>query len=66
MGTTVAPTYVILVVGYLENKLYSIIENKYGLAHRSKLVTSWKRYLHDYLVICDERIYKVDNLFEIL
>ena len=38
MGTKVAPTHVTLVVGYLENKLYNIIENKYGLDHKNKFV----------------------------
>ena len=66
MGTKVAPTYVTLVMGYLENKLYNIIEKKYGLAHKNKFVTNWKRYLHDCCIIWDERIDKVENLFEIL
>ena len=66
MGTKVAPTYVTLVMGYLENKLYNIIENKYGLTHKNKFFTSWKRYLDDCFIIWDERIDKVDNLFEIL
>ena len=34
MGNKVAPTYVTIVMGYLENKLYNIIENKYGLDHK--------------------------------
>ena len=66
MGTKVAPKYVTLVMGYLENKLYNIIENKYGLDHKNKIVTSWKRYLDDCFIIWDERIDKIDNLFEIL
>ena len=66
MGTNVAPTYVTLVMGYLENKLYNIIENKYGLDHKNKFVTSWKRYLDDCFIIWDERIDKIDSLFEIL
>ena len=53
-------------MGYLENKLYNIIENKYGLAQKNKFVTSWKRYLDDCFIIWDERIDKIDNLFEIL
>ena len=31
-----------------------------------KFVTSWKRYLDDCFMICDERIDNIDNLFEIL
>ena len=59
MGTKVAPTYVTLVMGYLENKLYNIIENKYGLNHKNKFVISWKRYLDDCFVIWDEGIDKI-------
>ena len=66
MGTKVAPTNVAIVMGYLENKLYNIIENKYGLAHKDKFVTSRKRYLDDCFIIWDERIDKIDNLLEIL
>ena len=57
-GTKVAPTYVTLAMGYLENKLYKIIENKYGLAHKNKFVTRW--------IIWDERIDTIDTLCKIL
>ena len=66
MGTKVVPTYVTLVMGYLENKRYNIIENKYGLTHKNKCITSWKIYLDDCFLIWDTRIYKIDILLEIL
>ena len=42
MGNKLAPTCVTFVMGYLEHRLYNIIENKYGLAHKNKFVTNWK------------------------
>ena len=66
MGTKVAPTYVTLVMGYLENRLYNIIKNKYELTHKNKFITSWRMYLDDCFIMWDERIDKIDNLFEIL
>ena len=66
MGTKVAPTYVTLVMGYLENRLFNIIENKYGLIQKNKFVANSKRYLYDRFLIWDERIDKIDNLLEIL
>ena len=65
-ATKVAPTYITLAMGNLENQLYNILENKYGLTHKNICITSWKRYLDDCFIIWNERIYKIDNLFEIL
>ena len=66
MGTKVAPTFVTLVMGYLENRLYNIVENKYGLIQKNKFVANWKKYLDDCFLIWDERIDKIDNLLDIL
>ena len=66
MGTTVGHTYIALVMGYLENRLHNIIENKCRLLHKNKFATKWKRHLDDCLKVWDERIFEVSNLFEIL
>ena len=66
MGTKVAPTYDTLVVGYLENKLYNMIEINMDLIIKNKFFACWKRYLDDCFITWDERIDKIDNLFEIL
>ena len=66
MWPKVAPTYVTLVMGYLEKRLYNTIENKYRLAHKKTFVTNWKRYLDDSFIIWEKRIDKIDNLLEIL
>ena len=45
MATIFAPTYATLVVGYLEKKLYSIIEVKYGEQQRKNFEENWYRFL---------------------
>ena len=66
MGTKVAPTYVTLVMGYLENNLYQTIEDRYGTPAKNTFTKSWKRYLDDCFIIWDERIDKIENFLQIL
>ena len=51
MGTKVAPTYVTLVMGYLENNLYETIEDRYGTTAKNTFIKNWKRYLNDCFII---------------
>ena len=51
MGTKMAPTLCTLVLGYLETKLYSKIEQIYGLEIRNRVEKNFKRYLDDVFMI---------------
>ena len=53
MGTIFAPTYATLVVAYLEIKLYSIIETKYGQEERNYFEENWDRFLDDCFIPLD-------------
>ena len=66
MGTKVAPTYVTLVMGYLENNLYDTIEDSYGTTARNKCTKNWKQDLDDCFIMWDERIDKIENFLQIL
>lgn len=54
MGTKFAPTYATLVMGYLEQKLYQNIEEKYGIDIARYIETSWFRFLDDCFIIWTE------------
>ena len=47
MGTKFAPTYATLVLGYLEEILYTKIEYKYDKQYADFLEQLWKRFLDD-------------------
>lgn len=47
MGTKVAPTYASLVMGYLEEKLYSILPDIFDADFTLYIKENWKRYLDD-------------------
>ena len=66
MGPKVAPTYVTLVMGYLENNLYETIEDRYGTTARNKCTKNWKRYLDDRFIMWDERIDKIEHFLQSL
>ena len=65
MATIFAPTYATLVVGYLEKKLYSIIEVKYGEQQRKNFEENWYRFFDDCSMVL-EAIVKPNDLLEIL
>ena len=65
MGTIFAPIYATLVMAYLEEKLYDIIEINYGRLARTDFENNWDRFLDDCFTILDGRI-KPDELLEIL
>ena len=47
MGTKVAPTYATLALGFLEEKLYRIVEHQKGNAFADFVRNKWRRYLDD-------------------
>ena len=47
MGTKFAPVYATLTIGYLEEKLYTIIETNYDTEFQRYLKKYWKRFLDD-------------------
>ena len=63
MATIFAPTYGTLVVGYLEKKLYSIIEVKYGEQQRKNFEENWYRFFDDCSMVLEV---KPNDLLEIL
>ena len=66
MGTKVVPTYVNLVMAYLEIKLYQIIREKYGKERMDHFVKEWLRYLDDCFLNWDLTIDTTENLLKIL
>ena len=50
MGTKFAPVYATLTIGYLEEKLYTIIETNYDTEFTRYLKKYWKRFLDDCFV----------------
>ena len=51
MGTKMAPTYATLILGYLEIRLYEIVEEKYGQEFRIYIENNWKRFLDDCFIL---------------
>ena len=47
MGTKMAPSYATLVLGYLENELYSQVSNKMGEGIGHYVYKNWRRFLDD-------------------
>ena len=47
MGTKFAPVYATLVIGYLKEKIYKQIHEKYGSQYAEEFIHNWKRFLDD-------------------
>ena len=45
MGSKMAPSYATLVLGYLENELYSQVSNKMGEEIGHYVYTNWRRFM---------------------
>ena len=60
MGTKVAPTYATLVMGFLDEKLYSVLADVFDEDTSKYIRENWKRYLDDCFIFGPEvkRIYK--------
>ena len=66
MGTKVAPTYATLTLGYLENKLYAAVTEKFGGTFGEEFKTRWKRFLDDCFVPWTKSMKELDQLHKIL
>ena len=51
MGTKVAPTYATLVMGFIENRMYQIMEVNFDQEFSEYIKYQWKRYLDDCFII---------------
>ena len=47
MGTKFAPVYATLVIGYLEEKHYTQVTDRFGQQFKEYFITYWKRFLDD-------------------
>ena len=66
MGQKVAPTFVTLVLAYLEKKLYKKLEDHYGLVNGQYIKQSWKRFLDDCFIPWKTSIGPVEEFCDIL
>ena len=66
MGTKMAPAYATLTLGYLENKLYDMMEQKFNFNVMISFKTLWKRYLDDCFIIWDNSWGNVNDFYDIL
>ena len=66
MGTQCAPTHATLVLGYLEEKLYNIIEENYGRAFRKYFEKMWCRFLDDCFIIMKGNLQDLNKLHHLL
>ena len=66
MGTKVAPTYATLTIGFLEEKLYERVSEKFGEENGKTFRDSWKRYLDDCFLLWPQSRGEVSDLHNIL
>ena len=66
MGTKVAPTYATLVMGYLEELLYSKVEESMDEETAKHFRSTWKRYLDDCFLIWKSGKDTLNNFYDIL
>lgn len=66
MGTKLAPTYAILVMGYLEYKMYKMIKQVYPEEISNAIVESWIRYIDDCWIIWESRFGDITDFHRIL
>ena len=69
MGTKVAPTYASLVLGFLEEKLYHILQEDKDRSFALYIENNWKRYLDDCFMFwekSEEDLIYFDNLLNSL
>ena len=64
MGTKVAPTYATLVMGFLEDHMYKLINDNFA-RQADNIISSWMRYLDDCFIIWKPEFGEHQHLFEI-
>ena len=57
MGTKMAPTYAILVMGFLEEKMYTRLKEVYNDDICQEIINSWLRYIDDCWIIWNTNRY---------
>ena len=62
MGTKFAPTYAILVLGYLEQRVYDGIKNNFNENILNKFIQNFMRYIDDIFIIWDTAHGSIDFL----
>ena len=60
MGTKMAPTYAILVLAYLEEKLYEKIETQYSKELRTFIEDNFLRYIDDCFIVWPKSKWDID------
>ena len=55
MGTKMAPTYAILVMGFLEENMYTRLQDIYSTQIVQEIISGWIRYIDDCFIIWYER-----------
>lgn len=66
MGTKVAPTYAILVMGFLEKHMYQLLKNVYDANVANNIQERWIRYIDDCFIIWDKKFGDINILDNIL
>ena len=60
MGTKVAPSYVNLVMEYLEEQMYSAVGERFDQTFKEYIVQKWKRYLDDCFIFKNGLVFRVN------
>ena len=66
MGQKVAPTYVSLVMAYLELKLHQETEKEYGTENKNYILKNWKRFPDDCFIHWNLKIASLDHSHNLL
>ena len=66
MGTKMAPTYAILVMGFLEERMYTIVKEVYGNELGDRVANGWLRYIDDCWIIWKESYGDINIFRQIL
>ena len=66
MGQKVAPTYVSLVMAYLELKLHQETEKEYGTENKNYILKNWKRFPDDCFIPWNLKIASLDHFHNLL
>ena len=66
MGQKVTPTYVSLVMAYLELKLHQETEKEYGTENKNDISKNWKRFLDDCFIPWNLKIASLNHFHNLL
>ena len=66
MGTKFAPTYATLVLGYLETKLYNLVETNFGIEYSTFIRNNFKRFLDDCFIFWNKTKGNIEEFHKLL